>query len=299
MARPCPACSRPNADAADKCLYRSERLPPVSEEDIRAEVPGLEGGDRHLLIIIPSGEAPEDRVERFSEITGVAKYDARLILQATRPRLFRRVETETEARELSRRLTQARIAHYVVADRAVRSMPVSRARGGAFNERHLQLRLDGKEVAIPYTELLLVVRGEIAREHHDEKRLGSGRGVSRPLSPGTRLYLFAREASVAVEIDPDRFDWTLLGSELSRSSLLNVERFSSRLGALAPGARFDRGFNQEPIALSRSEAVEDLTQMLSGSEKGRRGVLYDNEAQFRFYARWRYRLERHLERSDS
>ena len=55
----------------------------------------------------------------------------------------------------------------------------------------------------------------------------------------------------------------------------------------------DRGFDLELPVLSRVGHGSDLAQILSGRGSPG-GVLFDNEDQFRFYARWRYRLERHL-----
>ena len=55
----------------------------------------------------------------------------------------------------------------------------------------------------------------------------------------------------------------------------------------------DRGFDHEPVVVSRSIAT-DLGNALAEAKRGPEGVLYDNEAQFRFYARWRYRVARRL-----
>ena len=66
------------------------------------------------------------------------------------------------------------------------------------------------------------------------------------------------------------------------------------LAERAGGAVSDRGFDHEIPVLARSGAGADLTQMLSGNPGSARGAIYDNSEQFRYYARWRYHLERHL-----
>lgn len=211
--------------------------------------------------------------------------------------MFRRLE-ELFARGLSEQLEAGGIPHYVVAERAVRALPVSRAQSVRLAAKHFDVTLDGRNLAIPYEDILLIVRGEIARENHDDKKLATTRGATRSLSPGLLLHLYSKEASVAVEIDPEGFSWPALGTEPSRSALLNLEMFLDALEQRVSDVPVDRGFDQEPPVFSRATADgQDLSQMLSGPSP-QRGVLYDNQAQFRFYARWRYRLERHLRKAD-
>ena len=141
------------------------------------------------------------------------------------------------------------------------------------------------------------MRGEIVREKHDDKRLGTLRSVSEPITPGLRLHIYERRASVAVEIDPDHFDWTepsVSTPSAEGSSLLHFQGLVERLKQQAPSADLDRGFDHEPVVLARSEANEDLSELLSERGARRDGTVYDNEEQFRFYARWRYRVAEHL-----
>lgn len=302
MARSCPACERPNGDQATKCLYCSEPLEPVAHTD--AEV-GDEANiaiappesDRYLVILIPSAPADDHKVETLADAAGMSRYEARLSLASTRPRVFRQVE-ELFARGLSEQLQAARIPHYVVSEQTVRALPVSRAQSVTFAPMHFDVILEGRRLAIPYRDILLLVRGEIARESHNDKRLATTRGATRSLSPGLLLHLYSKEASVAVELDPDGFSWPELGAGSSRSALLNLENFLDAVEQRASGVAVDRGFDREPPVFSRAAGDgQDLTQVLSGSAP-RGGVLYDNQNQFRFYARWRYRLERHLHKAE-
>lgn len=302
MARSCPACSRLNGDKAKRCLYCSAPLPERSERGTPSasaeDRPAALDRDRHLIILIPSGAPSDDATESFSEIAGLSRYDARLSLSATRPRLFRRV-SEAVGREISGKLKASRIPHYVVSERSVRDLPVSRTRYVTLHDRHFEAGVDGAKLSIPYAELLLLVRGEISRERYDKNKLGSRRGVSRELSPGMRLHIYAREASVTIEIDPETFDWSALGPERSDSALLNLERLLSDLTKEAPSATLDRGFDREPVVLSSAQSNTDVESVLHNTELGASGVVRDNETQFRFYSRWRYRLERHLARQNA
>ena len=303
MARACPSCQRPNSDAASRCLYCTAPLPEV-EGDERSEVatssPHRVATDRHLVILIPFDAAEEGQVVALSQLAKLSLYDARVALLSRRPRLFRRVDSEAEARRLSDGLTRSRIWHYVVSETALLSLPVASARSLAFHDGNLDFLLSGApgaKVSIPHGEVLLLVRGEITRERHLEGRLGTSRAVSRRLTPGARLHLYQRDASVAVEIDPEGFDFSVLSSGQTPSALLNLEGLASRISSGVEELTLDRGFDQEPPLLARAGRASDGTDAaLAGGNRRREGVLYDNEEDFRFYSRWRYRLARHLSR---
>jgi hypothetical protein len=252
------------------------------------------------MILLPGEGAQEEGIREFARIAGVSPYEARLSLSSARPRLFRWLDSEAEARRLSSNLSSARVPHYVVSEAAVLALPVARAKGLAFQDRHVEIRIEANpgaspapsNLTVPLSDVLLLVRGEITRERHDERRLGTTRSVSRRLTPGVRLHLYPREASIAIEIDPESFDFTALGSERSAAALLNLERLLARLVERTPGTELDRGFDQEPAVVARSVGL-DLGDALAEAKRGSEGVFYDNEAQFRFYARWRYRVARH------
>jgi len=306
MARACPACGRPNGEAATKCLYCVAPLPPIEIlPPAPVEDAGAPSGDRHLLILLPTEARDDADIVALSRIASVSAYDARLSLASPRPRLFRRLDTEAEARRFSEEFSAARIPHYVVPEASVTALPVARASAIDLRERHFQMVLPGASSSLvpappaPYDELLLLVRGEITRERHYERRLGSTKGASRRLTPGLRLHMYLRDPSVAIEVDPDLFDFRFLLEEKTASALLNFEKLIARILEKAPGLAVDRGFDQEPLVLSRAGGVGDVTDSLASSDRGPSGVPYDDEANFRFYARWRYRLARHLSRRAS
>lgn len=300
MARACPACGRPNSATALKCLYCVAALTPVEVlPEAGVEASTAVPGERHLLILLPSAARDDSTIAALSRIASVSAYDARLSLSAGRPRLFRRLDHEAEARRLSQDLSAARIPHYVVPEASVTALPIERASTIEFRERHLELVHDGSRTTAPYQELFLLVRGEITRERHDETKLGSAKNASRRLTPGLRLHLYSRDAAAAVEVDPDLFDFRLLGEEKTASTLLNFEKLIAHLVQMAPGLVLDRGFDQEPLVLSRAEGSGDVTDALASSDQGPSGIPYDDEASFRFYSRWRYRVARHLYRRES
>ena len=297
MAKPCPSCTRPNSDSATKCLYCSEPLAPTpllrADADESSTLALAPAADWHLIILIPSGSPDDGMVESLADIAGVSLYDARLSLTSTRSRVFRRVEGDMFARGLSEQLKASRIPHYVVSEKSIRALPVSRAQRGELKERYFEVSVEGRALSIPYEDIVLCVRGEITRENHNERKLATAKGANRSLSPGLLLHLYSKEASAAVEVDPESFTWPSSGHEPTRSALLNLEHFLDAIEDKTPGVLVDRGFDLELPVLSRAGDSSDLAHILSGSGSPG-GVLFDNEEQFRFYARWRYRLERHL-----
>lgn len=303
MAKPCPACTRPNSDRATQCLYCSEPLgsPPLpaayADESSTLALAPASAADWHLIILIPSGPPDDAMVETLADVAGVSRYDARLSLTSTRPRVFCRMEGDRFARGLSEQLKATRIPHYVVSEKSILALPVSRAHRGELKEHVLELSLDGRALSIPYEDILLCVRGEITRENHNERKLATAKGANRSLSPGLLLHLYSRQASVAVEVDSESFTWPSSGHEPTRSALLDLEHFLDAVEDKTPGVLVDRGFDLELPVLSRAGDTSDLAHILSAGSPG--GVLFDNEDQFRFYARWRYRLERYLRQASS
>ncbi|HLE69664.1 MAG TPA: hypothetical protein VJH87_08285, partial [Vicinamibacteria bacterium] len=87
MARACPACGRPNGEAATKCLYCVAPLPPVEVlPPAPVEAAGPASGDRHLLILLPTKARDDADIVALSRIASVSAYDARLSLASPRPR---------------------------------------------------------------------------------------------------------------------------------------------------------------------------------------------------------------------
>ena len=258
--------------------------------------------DWHLIILSPQSETDtgDSKIQSFAEVTGLAAYDARLWLQTRRHRLFRKVHDASEARGLSERLDEMGIRHFTLAEADVQALPVETLRRIELGSRSLELSLaEGQRQAIDYSDLLLLVRGEIRREQHQEKKMAiakGAKGASRSQTPGLRLHIYGVDASVSAELDSEVFDWRILAEDQSPSTPINFKRLTDKLLLLASQAKLDRGFDMESVVLSRSEANSGIGEMLQG-QKGREGTLYDNGPQFRFYSRWRFLVERESHRT--
>lgn len=288
----CPACGRPNAESAERCVYCTESLEGLRSAEASAEAASVESApsrNRYLIILAPQTTPVDDGAESFAEIMGLASYDARLALQTERPRLVRKVDRLPEAEELSAGLASARIAHFVVAESDVESLSVVPIRNLELLVEEMRFGLaEGRLLLMPYRDLSLLVRGEIVRERHRERLLGTIQGTNRPLTPGQRLHFYTREATAVAELDPEQFDWSALGDSRTTSTLINFRRIVEEIRERAPRAELDRGFDWEPVVLSRATENEEIGSALSEEGGAREAAIYDNEAQFRFYSRWRY-----------
>jgi len=287
----CPACGRPNSDRAPQCIYCSESLEGLAGGEPTMGVAAIAPAtSRHLIILAPQTGDADGRAALFAEVVGMDAYDARLALQTERPRLLRRVETPEEAEVLSARLASARIAHFAIAEADVSAIQVVLIRNLELLVEGLRLGLaEGKLLFIPYSELSLLVRGEIVRERHQERGLGTIRGTNRPLTPGLRLHFYSQNATaVAAELDPEQFDWSALGENRTPSTPINSRRLIEEILRRAPAAVIDRGFDWEPVVLSRSQEDTEIGSALAVERSVQEAAVYDNEAQFRFYSRWRY-----------
>jgi len=294
MPTACPACGRPNADNAPHCVYCTESLKGLARDQPSTEHVSLQGSrsrDRHLIILAPQPPGDEGREALFAEAAGVNAYDARLALLTDRPRLLRKMDTAQEAESLSARLRSAGIAHFTVAEADLMSIAVVPIRNMEFLVEDLRLGLaEGRLLVIPYRALSFLVQGEIVRERHRERLLGTIQGANQALTPSQRLHFYARETRVVAELDPEQFDWSVLGERRTTSTPINFRRLVEEILERAPNVMLDRGFDWEPVVLSRAEQVENagIGAALAGEGSAREAAVYDNQAQFRFYSRWRY-----------
>ena len=286
----CPACGRPNSGTAAQCVYCTESLEGLARDEPSIEPDSPEvSTSRHLIILAPQPAGSDERAALFAEVTGLKAYDARLALQTERPRLLRKVETAQEAEALSAGLTSARIAHFTVAEMEIESIPVTPIRNLELLVEELRLGLaEGQLLVIPYRDLSLLVQGEIVRARHRERLLGTMRGTNQALTPGQRLHFYAREATAVAELDPEQFDWSALGERRTTSTPINFRRLVEEILERAPKAVLDRGFDWEPVVLSRAEQNAEIGSALSGEGGAQEAAIYDNQAQFLFYSRWRY-----------
>jgi len=284
----CPACGRPLPIAGPRCLYCSAVAPsPRTAAPTGGVPPRTPAGPEKALVVIECAGEPS----RLAAALGLSRFEAD---QQVRRGGFRlqRIATPEDARAESARLSSGGVAAHVLpgSDVEAAARPLI-ALGGAREGGSLRLRTSEGAVSLGGGDLLLIVRGPIAREYLSEpSSRRRPRGVG--LDHGYRIHLHHRSDLRPLELDPGSFDF---GSSEIGSSLV---RLSGWVSALRHSASEDDRFRFLAPALAPAEATPGLVSAAAALRAPRRGVrgdervVLDNVAQFRFYSGWRGVLER-------
>jgi hypothetical protein len=199
------------------------------------------------------------------------------------------VAAPADAAGYRERLAAEGITAFTFDEAAVRAAAEPEAGlGGRFEGGVLHVRTAKGAADVGSADLLLVVKGPIAREHMPMERHRWARTAT--LEPGYRFHLHRRDRPLPVEIDPATFD---LGAHRAReSSLLEIAGW---IAALTEGVPVDDGFRRIAPALSPAAPATGPTARLedalrTGTAPG--PAVLDNVAQFRFYSAWRGAVER-------
>lgn len=306
----CVSCGRPVALARPSCLYCGA---PLSPEQVAAaagaaaalaagpDSPASEAGcgeranragSRVLLVAELAAVSPE----ALARAAGLSRYEAALLTRRGGLHLLRALEAGAAA-AVAERLGADGIRVFEVPEAEARVRPVRVASG---ERRGAVLALRGEEgsLEIRGEDLLLIVAGEIAREHLP--RFARRRVDTARLAEGWRVHLHRAGERRPVEIDATNFSpgWTVSGS-----TRLELEAW---LREIAPAAARDDRFGRLAPALAPAEPeprgpLGAAGSLWSGVVPSRRGspleeapALLDNVAQFRFYSGWRAAVERRL-----
>ena len=189
------------------------------------------------------------------------------------------------------RLGTEGLAAVVVPETEARARPV-RALGGARDQGSLALRTEDGPLVVARGQVLLVVRGPIAREYQPSfkrRRVHTAR-----LEEGYRVHLHLRAPAGPrpVEIDAAHFEF---GFAVTGSARLELDSWVETVAGNAPR---DDGFRRLPPALGPAEP-EPKGAVSAAASLGRTSrdaadapVVLDNVEQFRFYSGWRAAAER-------
>ena len=175
------------------------------------------------------------------------------------------------------------------------------ALGGTCEASVLELETGEGPVRVEASDLVLVVRGPIAREYESSHRARAiGANIilgaldisitERRQSDGYRIHFHRRSDPRPLEADPAAFDFRR--PVLARSALLEI---LSWIEEIAPGLPSDDGFRRLPPALGPAAPETGVLAAPLGrgaAPGGRNEAALDNLEQFRFYSAWRAAFER-------
>jgi hypothetical protein len=251
-------------------------------------------GDR-VLVVLDLAEAEPGAVARA---LALPRFEAGQRVRRGGYQLHRiggRDDAEAEAT----RLRSSGLDAWLVPEADVQAAQAVVARGGRRSGHTLALRSALGELTVSGTDLLLGVRGPIAREY--QRAPGSSRGLLQEirsmkqlrlatLEQGYRFHLHRRDDPRPIELNPDGFDFD---AAAEGSTLLALTRW---VEDLCQGIPLDDAFRREPPVLAPSAESGGLPAAMGRRDgKARQeggSTVLDNVAQFRFYSAWRGALER-------
>ena len=287
----CPGCGRPVAVARPSCLYCGAALSAATVAAAEKSREAVLAGDpapreERALVVVRLDGAGEGAL---AAALGLSAYEASQWARRGGYHLHR-AAPPAEAAADRERLAAHGVDAFVLDEAPVRAAAEPEtALGGTFDGEALQLRTEAGPLRLSAPDLLLVVKGPIAREHAPRAdRLKFLRTAS--LDAGFRFHLHRPAGDRPVEIDPAGFE--LGAARAADSSLLEIAGWMARLGQ---GVPVDDGFRRLPPALApatpAAAALGRADEALRQSA-GREAGILDNLAQFRLYSAWRGAVER-------
>ena len=236
------------------------------------------GPPRVLLVLEMEGADPET----LARAVGCSGFEAAQRVRRGGPDLHR-ILPEPQARAEAARLRAGGLGVLEIAEADVRGTPPVMATRGGVESEQLALETDDGALRLASGDVLLVVRGTIAREYPVSAEV---RRVSlATLEPGYRVHLHRRVTARPVEIDPAAFEFAS-GPAVGGAQL----QIASWLDRLFPGVPRDDSFRLVIPALAPAAPPAGgpaaTAAALARPGRERRAVL-DNVAQFRFHSAWR------------
>lgn len=232
----CQECSRANPPTRTSCLYCAAPLP-VNEKVADYRKPNLaaveSGAQGYNVVLLPEPRAPTKK--NLAEAAALIKLDpgdlSRLLTANTSLPLVRTASLEDSAL-IRQRLHTLAISTAIVSDKDLRmDDPVpARARSLEADESQITLRHrpEAEKVAIPWSQLILLITGRVLTKRVEVKERKVRRGAnqieeaSELYSDDTVMDLYSESLGQSFRIFSNRFDY----SSLDGKSVVAAENFS-------------------------------------------------------------------------
>jgi hypothetical protein len=288
----CTRCQRPIASSRPTCLYCGA---PLAQAPVAPEPAGVAAGPAGQLVGFWLGEVD---APTLADALGIDLYAARQRVQRGGAQFWRSLD-QAEARAEAGRLAAAGLKTWLFDEHAVRAHGQPRqALGGGLAQGRLRLRFEQATLTPEVHDLLMVVRGPIAREYQRDPARSPGARERKhppaPIEPGYRFHVHMREPAAPLELNPAAFEFD--EDEDGRAAYLTLHRWAQKLGERLP---VDDGFRYVVPALNPAQAEASREAIFMGGAESRGGghkrderLLLDNLAQFRFFSAWRGLAER-------
>jgi hypothetical protein len=254
--------------------------------------PPTSGEPRTLLVL----QAEGTDAGRLAEALAVSKYEAGQRLARGGCQLLNMLEPAAAAAEATRLRGHGLTLHLLPEPRVREARAARVATGGGLRAGALALRIEKAEAVVAPGDVVIVVKGPIAREYQTAAEPGGLAGVrnlrrlrTATLDNGYRFHLHVRQDPRPLELDPAAFSFA--EEALGASSMLHI---TTLVAAVKGDAPVDDEFRRQPAALAPALPAGGplaAADALRGSNAVRNPIL-DNVLQFRDYSAWRGLVER-------
>jgi hypothetical protein len=292
----CPACRRPVAMVRATCVYCGAALPAAAVEEaarsaqaVTSAAPAGPPETTRFVLVVDLDSGTEEAV---AGALGISRFEAGQRRKRGGLQFFR-IGEEGEAQEAAGALRARGLSVVAVPEQEVRTPPLL-ALGGAQQGGALHLKTKDGPLVLRADDLMLLVRGPIAREYQPSLQIR--RFQSASLEAGYLIHLHRRGDLRPVELDAGNFEF---GFTITGSSLLELLGW---LEAVGPGVPVDDSFRRvTPVLGPAATQTAGVMAATAGLHRGPRGggfgkdeapAVLDNVAQFRFYSGWRAAVER-------
>ena len=305
----CPACRRPVAMVRATCVYCGAALPAAAVEEAAKSAeavlsPAAPAGAPEAPRIVLVVDLDSGTEDAMAAALGISRFEAGQRRKRGGLQFFR-IGEAGEAQEAAVALRARGLCVVAVPEHEVRTPPLL-ALGGALQGDALHLKLQDGPLVLRAEDLMLQVRGPIARAYQPSLQIR--RFQSASLEGGYLIHLHRRGDLRPVELDAGNFEF---GFTITGSSLLEMLGW---LEAVAAGVPMDDSFRRitpvfgqaaPPTAgvmavtvglhrAPRSGGLGNWTSRASAAPRDEPPAVLDNVAQFRFYSGWRAAVGRRL-----
>ncbi len=294
----CPKCDRRTPSARGTCLYCGATLV-VTRIETAPSQRNIDSFEQAFNTVVePASFQTDSQIDAVAAALSIEASEAGAILGAGKRIPIARSHTRQEAELIAALMRDCGVGASVVGDEELRlQSELARARGIAAESEELHIRLSGGSVALPCSDIKLMVIGSLKNrrvDYSENVRAKSGGVVdtSEYVSGEMLLDLYSGALDRSFRIRSDAFDYSGLVEPLSFRAEENFGLLVARLRALAPNAGFDDDFARVRPLLgrawperSRSEARGVKRKGLSLRPVAQSSVISDNRDQFDRYSR--------------
>jgi hypothetical protein len=310
----CDECLRANPPTRSKCLYCGANLAapghyqevstasaPIAEAD-----PAVTATDACYVVLMPTQTSvlTEPSLAEVATLLHLSTDKVKGALSLGHSLPLARGSTTDSTMMLADRLRTLGVALETLREDTLQlDMAIRKIRALEFSDHDIALTpVNGAPISVLWDDLILMVLGRLLvnRVEVEERKR---RGRAQPLatrelfSDEPVVHLYTRADEDGWRISSSSFDFSCLGTEKAMTAFENFTTLVSQLRERAPKIELDDSYRDLRAVLANVWPLEPQTRKGEWRRTGAGKVdvatvtTTDNEAQFNYYSRLRYRLK--------